>query len=134
MLERDYKSAEARARRLLAGDPRSGRALGLLARVMLENNNPREAARAAEQASRLDPFDTDALYALAFARATERKPKEARALAERATSLDPLNVGARKLLSQYLDGRQGLDQKVSAQARQHYERGIALKSQHRNQR
>ena len=112
LLERDYRNAEARVRRHLADNPRSARALDLLARVMLENNNTREAARAAEQAIRLDAFDTDGLYALAFARATERKPKEARALAERVIALDPMNAGARRLLSQYLDGRAGLDQKV----------------------
>ncbi|HEX5734922.1 MAG TPA: tetratricopeptide repeat protein [Blastocatellia bacterium] len=131
LLERDYRSAEARVRRHLAYNPRSARALDLLARVMLENNNTREAALAAEQAIRLDPFDTDGLYALAFARATERKPKEARALAERVIALDPLNAGARRLLSQYLDGRAGLDQKVGAAAREQYERGLALKREGR---
>lgn len=131
LLERDYRNAEARVRRHLAYNPRSARAFDLLARVMLENNNTREAAVAAEQALRLDPFDTDGLYALAFARATERKPKEARALAERVIALDPLNAGARRLLSQYLDGRSGLDQKVRPAAREQYERGLELKQEGR---
>ncbi|HJQ70404.1 MAG TPA: tetratricopeptide repeat protein [Blastocatellia bacterium] len=131
LLERDYRNAEARVRRHLADNPPSARAFDLLARVMLESNNTREAARAAEQAIRLDAYDTGGLYALAFVRATERKPKEARELAERAVALDPLNVGARRLLSQYLDGRAGLDQKVRPEARAHYERGLALKQEGR---
>jgi tetratricopeptide (TPR) repeat protein len=131
LLERDYRSAEARLRLHLTDNPQSARALILLSRVLLENNNTREAARLAEQAIRLDPFDTDGLYALAFAKATERKPKEVRALAGRALALDPLNAGVRRLLSQYLDGRAGLEQKVTAQARSHYERGRALKREGR---
>jgi tetratricopeptide (TPR) repeat protein len=131
LLERDYRSAEARLRRHLADNPRSSRALAMLARVLLEKNDTREAARSAAAAIALEPFDTDSLYTLAFAKATERKAKEVRALAEQVTALDPLNAGARRLLSQYLDGRAGLQQKVIEQARIHYERGSALKQEGR---
>ena len=68
---------------------------------------------------------------MAFAKATERKAKEVRALAEQIIAFDPLNAGARRLLSQYLDSRAGLEQKVADQARAHYERGWALKQEGR---
>jgi tetratricopeptide (TPR) repeat protein len=131
LLERDYRSSEARLRRLIADNPQSASAHAMLARVLLENNDARESERSAEAAIALEPFDTDALYTLAFAKATERKTKEVRALAERIVALDPLNAGARRLLSQYLDGRAGLEQKVVEPARAHFERGRGLKQEGR---
>ncbi len=131
LLERDYRSSEARLRRLIADNPLSARAHAMLARVLLENNDAREAARSAEKAIAIEPFDTDGLYTLAFAKATERKAKEVRALSERVIALDPFNAGARRLLSQYLDGRAGLEQKVVERARIHFERGRALKHEGR---
>jgi tetratricopeptide (TPR) repeat protein len=44
-------------------------------------------------------------------------------------SLDTFNVGARRLLSQYLDGQTGYEQRVSELARAHYQRGQSLKRQ-----
>ena len=131
LLERDYRNSEARLRRLIADNPQSARAHAMLARVLLENNDAREAERLAAAAVALEPLDTDGLYTLAFAKATERKAKEVRALAERVIALDPLNAGARRLLSQYLDGREGLEQRVAEQARAHFERGGALEQEGR---
>ncbi len=127
LLERDYASAETRLRNYIAHNPESSGANSLLARVLLENDKNAEAAAKAERGVALDPFNTDALYLLAFAKATDHKTDEVRELARRAISLDPLNIGARRLLSQYVDGRAGYNQKVSIEASRRYEQGKALK-------
>src|SRR5215216_4420383 len=129
LLLRDYKSATSRLRNSLTRNPQDGRAHSLLARVLLEANKAGEAAAEAQLALGLDPFDVEALNTLAFVRATERKPDEVRALARRAVTLDPLNVGARRLLSQYVDGRVGYEQKIAPAARIHYDSGRALKQE-----
>jgi len=53
-------------------------------------------------------------------KASERKGNESRSLARRAVSLDPFNFGARRVLSQYLDGQAGYEQRVADQARIRY--------------
>jgi tetratricopeptide (TPR) repeat protein len=133
LLLRDYKSAAANLRECLARSPQNGRARAMLARALLESNKAGDAAAEAQRALSLDPFDVEALNTLAFVRATERKSDEVRALARRALSLDPLNVGARRLLSQYIDGRVGYEQKVAQAARKHYDSGRALKREGRLQ-
>jgi tetratricopeptide (TPR) repeat protein len=129
LLLRDYKSATSRLRNSLTHNPQDSRAHSILARVLLEGNKTGEAAAEAQLALGLDPFDVEALNTLAFVRAIERKPDEVRALARRAVALDPLNVGARRLLSQYVDGRVGYEQKIGPAARIHYDRGRALKQE-----
>ena len=131
LLQRDYSGAELQLRQFLARNPQSSGALSLLGRVLLEHNKNIEAIAAAEQALKLDPFNTEALYVMAFARATERKVEEVRALAKRALALNPLSAGARRLLSQYSNGRKGYEQKVPEEARKHYERGKAFKQKGR---
>lgn len=127
LLERDYRSAETRLRELVARNPNNNQAHALLARALIESNRNKEAAAEAERAIALDEYDVDAIGALAFIKGTERKPDEVRALARRAVFLDSFNVSARRMLSQYLDGRAGYEQKVAIGARKHYERGRALK-------
>lgn len=127
LLERDYQSAETRLREFVAHNPDSHQAHALLARALIESNRNKEAATEAERAIALDEYDVDALGALAFIRGTERKPDEVRALARRVVFLDSFNVTARRMLSQYLDGRAGYEQKVAIPARKHYESGRALK-------
>jgi tetratricopeptide (TPR) repeat protein len=127
LLDRDYGSAETRLRQLLARNPDNSRAHAMLARTLIERNRNKEAAVEAERAIALDEYDVDGLGALAFIKGTERKPDEVRALARRAVSLDSFNVSARRMLSQYLDGRAGYEQKVAIPARRHYERGRLLK-------
>ncbi|HEX8090249.1 MAG TPA: tetratricopeptide repeat protein [Blastocatellia bacterium] len=127
LLVRNYEGAILRLREFLTRDPQNSRAHATLARALVESNKNGEAAAEAQRAILLDPFDVEALNTLAFIRATERKPGEVRALARRGVSLDPLNVGARRLLSQYVDGRIGYEQKVGPAAREHYDRGRALK-------
>ncbi len=127
LLERDYRSAETRLRELVARNPDNGPAHALLARALIESNRNKEAAAEAERAIALNEYDVDGLSALAFIKGTERKPDEVRALARRAVSLDSFSVSARRMLSQYLDGRAGYEQKVAILARKHYERGRALK-------
>lgn len=127
LLERDYKSAESRLRALVARNPNNSQTRTWLARALIESNRNRDAALEAERAMALNEYDAEAIAALAFIRGTERKPDEVRALARRAISLDPLNASARRMLSQYVDGRAGYEQKVAPAARQHFERGRALK-------
>ncbi|MFY9609806.1 MAG: tetratricopeptide repeat protein [Blastocatellia bacterium] len=131
LFERDHPGAEARLRLLLTRDPRNGAAHGLLARVLLENNRTGEAAAEAQRAIALDPRDVEALTTLAFVKARERKPAEVRALARQAVLLDGFNAAARRLLSQYLDGKAGYERRVADAARKLYERGRALKQQGR---
>jgi len=127
LLDGNYAGAEAGLRRLLIRDPHNSRGHALLARALLENNKPNEAALEAQQAIALDSHNVEALTALAFVRARERKPAEVRELARRIVSLDEFNSPARRLLSQYLDGKTGYQQQVSDAARKHYDCGRTLK-------
>ena len=127
LLDGNYEGAEAGLRRLLVRDPHNSLAHALLARALLENNKPNEAAQEAQQAIVLDSHNVEALTTLAFVRARERKPAEARELARRVVSLDEFNSPVRRLLSQYLDGKTGYQQHVSDAARKRYDRGRTLK-------
>jgi tetratricopeptide (TPR) repeat protein len=129
LLMLNYASAVSKLREFLIRNPQNSRAHVMLARALVERNENREAAEEAQRALALDPFDVEALNMLAFVKAIERKPEEVRALARRAVSLDPFNVGARRLLSQYVDGRIGYEQKIAPAARIHYDRGRALKEE-----
>jgi tetratricopeptide (TPR) repeat protein len=127
LLERDYDRPARSLRELLAREPKNSNAHARLARVLLESSRNSEAAEEAQRAINLDTGNAEALQALACIRSSERKADEARSLARRAVSIDPFNIGARRLLSQYLDGQAGYEQRVSDQARQHYDRGRFLK-------
>lgn len=127
LLEHNYDKATVSLRDLLMREPKNTSALAMLARVLLENNRNADAAEEARRAMTLDPYNTEALHALACVKSSERNADEALSLARRVVSLDSYNVGARRLLSQYLDGQAGYDQKVSEQARAHYKRARTLK-------
>ncbi len=127
LFNRNYSRAESRLRQYIARNTDSSVAHSVLARVLIEQNKNDEAAAEASRAIAINEYNADALYTLAVIRASERKPDEVRALARRAVSLDSYSAGARRLLSQYLDGRAGYEQKVSEEARRSYERGRALK-------
>ncbi|HSE98504.1 MAG TPA: tetratricopeptide repeat protein [Blastocatellia bacterium] len=127
LVRRDYAGAQSRLREHISRNPRNGRAHAMLARVLLEMNKNDEAEASAQRAVEIDAYDVDALQTLAFIKAADRKPEAARSFARRALAMDPTAAGARRLLSQYLDGRAGYEQKVSSSAHSHYERGQALK-------
>ncbi len=127
LLERDYDRAARSLSGLVAREPKNSYAHARLARVLLESNKNSEAAEEAQRAISLDAYNAEALHTLACLRSSERKADEARSLARRAVSIDPFNIGARRLLSQYLDGQAGYEQRVSEQARAHYDRGRFLK-------
>jgi tetratricopeptide (TPR) repeat protein len=129
LLQRNYDKSDLILRDLLAREPNNTAALAMLARVLLENNRNAEAAEEARRAMALDPYNTEALHALACVKSSERNADEARSLVWRVVSLDTFNLGARRLLSQYLDGQAGYEQRVSEQARVHYQRGRSLKRQ-----
>jgi tetratricopeptide (TPR) repeat protein len=127
LLDRDYDRAARSLRALLVREPKNSNAHARLARVLLESSRNSEAAEEAQRAINLDAGNAEALHALACIRSSERKADEARSLARRAVSIEPFNIGARRLLSQYLDGQAGYEQRVSDQARAHYDRGRILK-------
>jgi tetratricopeptide (TPR) repeat protein len=127
LLERDYAAAESRLNAGLARDAKNSRVLLMLARVLVEKNQNVEAGARADEALQLDPYDTEAIYLSAFIKAAARKPEEVRALAVRGLALDPCNPGLRRMLSSYLDGQAGYNEKVSEAARQHYARAFDLK-------
>lgn len=128
-LERDYDRATQRLRECLDRKPQSDAARALLARVLLENNRESEAAEEATRAIALNNYNVDACYVLANVKSSERRADESRSLAQRVVSLDPLNFGARRVLSQYLDGQVGYRQTVSERARLHYTNGKLLKNE-----
>ncbi len=127
MLERDYDRATRRLRRYLEREPQSSAAHSVLARVLLENNQESDAAEEAGRALGLDPYDVEAVSVLMYVRSSERKADQSRSLARRVVSLDPFNFGARRVLSQYLDGQAGYQQKVTEQARLRYTSGRSSK-------
>lgn len=127
LLERNYDKAAVSLRDLLVREPTNASVLAMLARVLLESSRNAEAAEEARRAMALDPYNTEALHALACVKSIERNADEARSLAWRVVSLDSFNIGARRMLSQYLDGQAGYDQKVSEAARTHYQRARSLK-------
>jgi tetratricopeptide (TPR) repeat protein len=127
LLGRDYDRATRILRECLAREPQNSHGHSMLARVLLDTNKNSEAAEEAARAISLDPYNVEGLYALACVRSSERKADESRSLARRVVLLDPFNVGARRVLSQYLDGQTGYQQKVSEQARSHYWSGRTLK-------
>lgn len=129
LLEGASERAEARLRALLGVAPGNSAAHSMLARVLIETDRISEAAAQARQAIALDPYDVEALYALAYAQSIGHNAGEARSLARRAVTLDPLNTAARRLLSQYVDGRAGYDQRVPEGARLCYQRGRRSKKQ-----
>jgi Tfp pilus assembly protein PilF len=127
LLERDYDRAARRLRDLLSREPQNSHAHARLARVLLESGNNSMAAEEAQRAISLDEYNAEAIHTLACVRSSERKADETRSLARRTVSLDPFNFGARRLLSQYLDGQSGYEQRVAEQARAHYDRGRSYK-------
>ena len=129
LLERDYRRAARSLREYLAREPQSSRGHSMLARVLLESNSNSEAAEEALRAISLDPYNVEALYALACVRSSERKADESRYLARRVVLLDPFNIGARRVLSQYLDGQTGYQQRAPERARAHYWSGKRLKQE-----
>jgi len=127
LLERDYDRAARSLRDLLSREPQNSRAHARLSRVLLESGNNRAAAEEALSAISLDEYNAEAIHTLACVRSSERKADETRSLARRTLSLDPFNFGARRLLSQYLDGQSGYEQRVAEKARAHYDRGRSYK-------
>lgn len=129
LLERDYQRATQSLRQCLEREPQHSLARALLARALLEINKESEAAEEARRSIALDPYNVEALFVLAYVNSTERKADESRSLARRVVSLDPFHFSARRMLSQYLDGQAGYEQRVPEQARIRYARGRSLKQE-----
>ena len=129
LLQRDYARATRRLRERLDREPQDAFARALLARVLLESSKESEAAEEARRASALDPYNVEALFVLAYVKSIQGKADESRSLARRVVSLDPFSFAARRLLSQYLDGQVGYEQKVSEPARLRYLSGRVLKQE-----
>lgn len=120
LLERDSDRATRSLGQCLKREPQNSAAHAMLARALLEMNKESEAAEEAQRAIGLDAYNVEALYVLAYVKSSERKAAESRPLARRVVSLDPFSFGARRMLSQYLDGQAGYQQRVSDQARISY--------------
>lgn len=129
LLERDYQDAVQRLRSCLERETGNSAARSMLARALLEMNRVAEAEEEARRAIALDSYNVEALYLLAYIKSTERDADESRSLARRAVSLDPFHFSARRMLSQYLDGRAGYEQRASERARMHYGRARTYKEQ-----
>jgi Tfp pilus assembly protein PilF len=130
MLDHDYPAAERWLNQLLSKHPGTGEiassAHALLARILLEGGKQDAAEVEAGKALEADPKSSNALYIMAFIKASERKPALARSLARRAIEIDPYLAGARRLLSQYLNGSAGYRQTVDSSASQHFKKGKSL--------
>jgi tetratricopeptide (TPR) repeat protein len=134
LLDRNYAASEDWLRRVLTVDPDSKNASSahlLQARVCLENGDRVRAESEAAKAIEADPRNGHALYFMAYIRSAQRRPAQVRSLAQRALEIDPYLAGARRLLSQYLNGTTGYSQAVDAGAMHHFETGKALEGQGR---
>jgi Tfp pilus assembly protein PilF len=135
LLERNHTAAEDWVRRALSTNPPDKKVVSsshaLLARVRLETGDRVQAEAEASKAIEADPGNAHALYIMAFIRAAQRKPTQVRSLAQRALEIDPYLAGARRLLSQYLNGSSGYSQKVDVAAFHHFEIGKGLEGQGR---
>ena len=129
LLDRAYERATNSLRQSVLREPQNSFARAMLARALLEMNDESGAVEEARQAIALDAYNADALFLLAYVKSSERKADESRTLARRVVSLDSHHFGARRLLSQYLDGKVGYEQRVSAQARIRYANGRSLKEE-----
>jgi len=92
----------------------------------LENGSRALAAVEAEKAIESDNQNAQAFYMMAFVKAVEQKPALVRSFASRAVAIDPYLSGARRLLSQYVNGSVGYQQKVDAGVLRHFENGKLL--------
>jgi tetratricopeptide (TPR) repeat protein len=132
LLDHDYSGAESWLKQLLSKGPGTSEiasnAHSLLARALLEMGQQNPAEIEAGKALDADAKNSNALYVMAFIKAAERKPGLVRSLARRAVDLDPYMAGARRLLSQYLNGSAGYQQKVGSLALQHFQRGKSLQA------
>ena len=129
LLQHEYARAVRLLRDWLSRNQDDGSANALLARVLLDSHKETEAAEAAACAIDLDPYNVEALLVLAYAKSIGGKADESRSLARRVVTLDPFNFAARRILSQYLDGQYGYEQKVTEEARIHFVKGKALKQE-----
>jgi tetratricopeptide (TPR) repeat protein len=129
LLNRAYERATNSLRQCVLREPQNSFARAMLARALLETNDEFGAVEEARQAIALDAYNAEALFLLAYVKSTERKPDESRSLARRVVSLDSHHFSARRLLSQYLDGQAGYEQRVSAQARIRYANSRSLREE-----
>jgi len=131
LLERDYLAVQDLLKRLFS-HPHPNKSVSiahvLLSRLCMETGKQAQAETEAIKALEAEPENAGALYMLAFIRAAERKPNSVRELARRAVKSDPYLAGARRLLSQYLNGWSGYEQRVDGAALEHFEKGKGLET------
>jgi tetratricopeptide (TPR) repeat protein len=123
----DYEHAESESRRLLGQNSADASLRSLLARVLLARGEYSKAEDEAAAALAINSMDAQAWWVLGSSKAAERNAEGARNAARHCVAIDPLHYRARRLLSQYLDSRVGLEQRVLFEARTHYEEASALK-------
>jgi tetratricopeptide (TPR) repeat protein len=128
-LRHEYDRAVGDLRDWLSRGQDDGSGSALLARALLDSHKEDEAAEVARRALSLDPYNVEALLVLASVKSIRGMAEESRSFARQVVLLDPFNFAARRVLSQYLDGQKGYEQKVSERARLHYLSGKALKQE-----
>jgi tetratricopeptide (TPR) repeat protein len=129
LLDRTYERATNSLRQAVQREPQNSFARAMLARALMETGDQSGAAEEARQAIALDAYNAEALFVLAYVKSSAHQADESRSLARRVVSLDSYHFSGRRLLSQYLDGQTGYEQRVSTRARIHYANGKSLKEE-----
>jgi tetratricopeptide (TPR) repeat protein len=115
LLKRDYTLAEELLQSLLTKEPNRVEARVLLARVYLEQNRNQLAAQEAQKVLDVDKYNVEAMTALCAVRVAEKKPEAVRKLAKSILELNPYNSSVRRLLSQYLNSKKVLQNRLPAE-------------------
>lgn len=131
-MSRETSAAEARIRAHLKRSDLNSKqrcnARILVARILLEANRLSDAGAEAETALADDSSNSEAAHLLGYIRGAQNRPSDARRFARLAVELDPFNASARRMLSQYLNGRRGDEQKPPSDAHKAYEKGRSLRA------
>lgn len=131
-LNHQYSQAQSRLKALLSKDGVDdyfrSRVHESLARVFVQLGDNSAAADEVSLATKLNPNNAAALYVGAFLGAAAKQADRALSFARQAVRLDPYNYGGRILLSQYVKGSAGYQQKVDPAAERLYEAGRKLES------
>src|SRR5581483_1953872 len=129
-LHRDFPQAKKTIDSLLNGKNDNEQARELLARIELEENQTSQALKDAQRVIQADSYNANALFTLCLAKVEERNVNvadEVRQLAHQVLDLNPYNIGARRILSQYINSKRGYAVNVEPPAKARFERGQQLR-------
>jgi len=129
-LHRDFSQAKKTIDSLLSSKNESETARELLARIELEEDQNPQALKDSKKVVQDDPFNVNALFTLCLAHVAERevdKADDVRTLARGVLDLNPYNIGARRILSQYINSKRGYAMDIAPPAKARFERGQQLR-------